>query len=111
MELNIDFGNPMITEEQLSKLSTDDLNGFYASASEIDRLNLFFVLLNSMQHFEGKGEQQKTAYLCFLLAYYLFVPLTPPGSCSLALHYIEKAIALDPKQEYREWLTLMQKGN
>ena len=50
MELKFDFGNPIIGEEQLTRLTADDLNDFYASASEINRLNLFFVLLNSLHH-------------------------------------------------------------
>lgn len=111
MELKIDFGNPFIEEEQLAKLTTDDLNDFYASASEVNRLNLFFVLLNSLHQYEERGEMEQTAYLCFLLAYYLFIPLTPPGSSSLARYYIEKAIVLDPKPEYRQWRLLVQKGN
>lgn len=111
MELKIDFGDPIIGEEQLTRLTADDLNDFYASASEIDRLNLFFVLLNSLHHYEERGKSKQAAYLSFLAAYYLFVPLTPPGSCGLALHYIQKAIALDHKPEYEEWFRLMQKGN
>ena len=111
MELRIDFGDPLIGEEQLAKLTTDVLNSFYVSASEVDRLNLFFLLLNSAHHYEEKRKMEQAAYLYFVAAYYLFIPLTPPGSCSLALHYLKKAITLDSKQEYREWLTLMQKGN
>lgn len=111
MELKIDFGNPIIGEEQLTRLTADDLNDFYASASEINRLNLFFVLLNSLHHYEKRGRSKQAAYLSFLAAYYLFVPLTPPGSSSLALHYIKKSIILDPKPEYQEWFALMQKGN
>ena len=109
--LKIDFSDPLIGQEQLEKLTTDDLNAFYAASSEVDRLNLFFVLLNSIHHCEEKGRRAQAAYLNFLAAYYLFVPLTPPGSCSLALHYMRKAVSLDPKPEYREWLSLMEKGN
>ena len=110
-ELKIDFGNPFIGEDQLEKLTANDLNRFYASASELDKLNLFFVLLNSLHLYEESGRVEQAAYLSFLTAYYLFVPLTPPGSCTLALHYIENAIRLDPKQEYMEWQALIRKGN
>ena len=111
MKMKIDFSEPIIKEEEVLGITPTDLNGFYASASDFDRTNLFFILLTSLQHYEGEEESEKAAHLSFLAAYYLFVPLTPPGSCLLALHYIRKAIALSPKEEYREWLALMEKGN
>lgn len=111
MKLSIRFEAPYLSREQLSTLRPTDLNDFYASASEIDRLNLFFVLLNTLHTLEQDGNPVLEAHLCFLLAYYLFVPLTPPGSCSLALHYIQRALELHPLPEYQEWLTLIEKGN
>ena len=111
MKIRIDFANPLICREQLEILSANDLNDFYGDASDFDRTNLCFVLLNSIQYYEKLGDERLTAKLCFLLAYYLFVPLTPPGSASLAQHYVEKAIDLDPREEYREWLELIRKGN
>lgn len=44
MKITIDFGHPYFEEEVLLGLTQDDLNCFYADASEVDRLNLFFVL-------------------------------------------------------------------
>ena len=111
MKIRIDFGNPLISPEQVESLSACDLNDFYAVSSNFDRTNLCFVLLNSIHKYEAEGKQEYAAKLCFLLACYLFVPLTPPGSASLALYYMDKAIALDTKPEYLEWLELIRKGN
>ena len=44
MKITIDFGHPYFEEEVLLGLTQDDLNCFYGDASEVDRLNLFFVL-------------------------------------------------------------------
>ena len=69
------------------------------------------MLLASLHHYEDAGDKIRAAHLSFLAAYYLFVALTPPGSCQLALHYIKKAIALNDTSAYREWLALIEKGN
>lgn len=111
MELKIDFGEPIIKKELVLSIQPTDLNDFYATASDFDKDNLFFVLLTSLHHFEESNDTQIAAHLSFLLAYYLFVPLTPPGSFYLALHYINKAISLNPISEYKEWLELIKKGN
>ena len=109
MKIRVDFGDPLISQEELKDLTATDLNDFYATASDPDKTNLFFVLLNSMHHYEAAGRMEETAYLCFLLAYYLFVPLTPPGSAPLAQYYLQKAILLDERPEYLRWRELMEK--
>ena len=111
MILKIDFSEPIIKEADVMEIVPSDLDKFYISASDFDKSNLFFILLTSLHFYEGKEEIEKAAHLSFLAAYYLFVTLTPPGSCLLALHYIKKALALSPKAEYQEWLLLMEKGN
>lgn len=111
MELKIDFGEPIIGPEQAAALTCGDLDAFYCASSELDGLNLFFILLASLHHYEDAGDFGLAARLSFLAAYYLFTPLTPPGSWPLAMHYIEKALRLDPRPEYREWRELMEKGN
>lgn len=88
MTLRIDWDQPVLAGELVPRLQPGDLDDFYAGAS---------------------GEE--AARLALLTAYYLFVPLTPPGSQALALHYIREAITLDPRAEYREWLALMEQGN
>lgn len=111
MELKIDFGEPILHKEQAAALDVRDLDSFYAAASEVEQLNLFFILLASLHHYEDRGDARLAAHLSFLTAYYLFTPLTPPGSWPLAVHYMEKALRLDPQPEYREWKELMERGN
>ena len=111
MELKIDFGEPIIKEELVLSIQATDLNDFYVTASDFDKSNLFFVLLTSLHHFEESNDTQRAAHLSFLIAYYLFILLTPPGSFYLALHYINKAISLNPISEYKKWLELIKEGN
>ena len=53
MKIRIDFANPLIFREQLEILSANDLNDFYGDASDFDRTNLCFVLLNSIQYYKS----------------------------------------------------------
>lgn len=111
MKIKIDFGEPIIAESTVMDIVPTDLDDFYVTASVHDKTNLFFVLLTSAHFYEDKNDREKAAHLYYLMAYYLFLPLTPPGSCLLALHYINKALELNPLQEYQKWLGLIQKGN
>lgn len=111
MELRIDFGQPVLRRELAEALRETDLNDFYATASDFDKSNLFFVLLTSLHHYEDAGDARLAAHLSFLAACYLYIALTPPGSQELALHYIRRAAALEPLPLYREWETLIRKGN
>lgn len=111
MKLQIDFDEPIIKEERVLQLQPSDLNHFYVTASDFDKSNLFFMLLASFQHYLETEDQEKSAHLSFLMAYYLFTPLTPPGSFELALHYIKEAISLNPLECYTEWLSRIAQGN
>ena len=111
MKLTIDFGDPVFAREDVLQIHPIDLNDFYTGASDFDKNNLFFMLLTSLHHYEDVGDKVRAAHLSFLAANYLFIALTPPGSFQLALHYIKKAIALNDTDEYRHWLTLIEKGN
>lgn len=111
MKVGIDFDKPIIEKERVLEIGSGDLGDFYASASAIDRSNLFFVLLASLHHYEESGDAVRAAHLSFLMAYYVFTPLTPPGSHCLALHYMNKAISLNPLPEYEDWLSIMEGGN
>lgn len=107
MDIKINWNNPILPD--VLSVTTADLDDFYASASEPDRVNLFFLLLTTFH--TGSRVPVEAAHLCFLIAYYLFVPLTPPGAQPLALHYIRRAMELNPGDEYQTWLTLMEKEN
>ena len=111
MILKINWQEPTIQENDVMQIQPTNLDDFYATADSFDRTNLFFVLLTSFHHYFDKGEQGKAAHLSFLMAYYLFIALTPPGSWKLAVHYINQAISLNPLDEYKEWLPLIEKGN
>ena len=80
MKITIDFGHPYFEEEVLLGLTPDDLNCFYADASEVDRLNLFFVLEASLHRLQGK-ERMKTAAYCAFLS----LELTQPLCCLLSV--------------------------
>jgi len=111
MKLAVDFSKPVFAREEVLRIRPTDLNDFYVDASAFDKNNIFFMLLTSLHHYEDAGDKVRAAHLSFLAAYYLFIALTPPGSCLLALHYIKKAITLNDTAEYRQWLALMEKGN
>lgn len=111
MRLKIDFNNPIIPEEKVLLLTTDDLDTAYSSMSETDKVNLFFVLLATLHDLEKKKEVEKGAYMCYLIAYYLFTPLTPPGSFELAMYYASKAVEYMPIPKYVEWLSYIEHGN
>lgn len=98
-------------ENRLHKIFCRALDSFYTSSKELDQLNLFFILLASLHYHIDQNNNIEAAHLSFLLAYYLFVPLTPPASCSLALHYIKKAISLHNTPTYEQWLDIIKKGN
>ena len=107
----IDFDKPIIGKDHILEIDSGDLDDFYVCASATDRNNFFFVLLASLHYYEENVDTLRAAHLSFLVAYYVFIPLTPPGSHCLALHYMNKAISLYPLPEYKEWLVVMEKGN
>ncbi len=51
------------------------------------------------------------AYCAFLMAYYLFIALTPPASFELAEFYIDRALEWDETPEYRQWKAIIDEGN
>lgn len=111
MTLSINWGEPIIPESGVLQIQPSDLDDFYAAASDFDKSNIFFVLLTSFYHYHDNAEREKAAHLSFLIAYYLFITLTPPGSCQLASHFINQAVALNPLEMYLEWVPLIKKGN
>lgn len=111
MTLKIDFDQPVFSSEITDRLTTADLDDFYVNSAEIDKLNLYFCLLASAHHYQSEAKFPKAAKLYFLIAYYLFVPLTPPGSEELAMYYINKAISFNPLPKYKDLLSIIEKGN
>ena len=111
MKIKIDFEHPYLDENTIFKLTPDDLDCFYADADEINRLNLFFVLEASLHRLQSQKNRKAAARCAFLMAYYLFTPLTPPASCELAEFYIDRALEWDETVEYRQWKEIIEKGN
>ena len=111
LKLQIDWERPIFQENIVLQIAPSDLDDFYVEASDLDKANLFFILLASFQHYLERKERERAAHLSFLMAYYLFNALTPPGSCELSIHYIKQAISLNPIELYTEWLSLIEKEN
>lgn len=111
MQVAIDWDTPCLDDEQIASITPSDLDDFYADAASIDQLNLFFVLLNTCVQAQERGERVVEARLCYLMAYYLFVPLTPPGAQPLAQRCIDRAVELVPCPEYRDWQRIISEGN
>ena len=111
MRIEINFEHPYMDEKTIMELTTEDLDCFYADADEVSHLNLFFIFEASLHRLQGKGNRKAAAQCAFLMAYYLFTPLTPPASYELAEFYINKALELDEAPEYRQWKEIIDKGN
>ena len=111
MEINIDFRHPYFDEKAIFKLNLNDLDCFYTNENEVNRLNLFFVLEASLHRFQRENNLKAAARCAFLMAYYLFVSLTPPASFELAEFYIDRALEWDETPEYSHWKKIIDKGN
>ena len=111
MKIEINFAQPYMDGKTVTALTIDDLDRFYSAADEVNRLNLFFVLEASLHRLQDRGDRKAAARCAFLMAYYLFTPLTPPASCELAEFYIHKALEWDEMPEYRQWAKMIAKGN
>lgn len=111
MKIAINFEHPYMDEKTIEKLTIDDLDCFYTDTDEVNCLNLFFILEASLHRLRSKGNWKVAARCSFLMAYYLFVPLTPPASHELAEFYIDKALEWDDMSEYRQWKEIIDRGN
>jgi hypothetical protein len=96
MKIKIDFAKPFIPEEDILSITGLELFEQYVYSTDFDKFNIFFILLTTLHMCEDKGKNILAAYTSYLVSYYLFHPLTPPGSMKLALHYAKKAMELDP---------------
>ncbi len=111
MKIKIDFEHPYFEEKTIFELDLNDLNSFYQMENEVNQLNLFFVLEASLHRFQRENKVKAAARCAFLMAYYLFTPLTPPASFELAEFYIDRALEWNETPEYREWKKIIDKGN
>ena len=104
------FGHPILSQEEAESLHPCNLNDLCTSTEELDEIN-FFMLLASYHHHLGRGRRELAAHLAFLMAYDLFILITPLSSCPLSLHYIPQAIALNPLTVYLDLHRPLQQGN
>ena len=111
MKISIDFGHPYFDEKAIFEITLNDLNDFYADENAINRLNLFFVLEASLHRFQRENRLKVAARCAFLMAYYLFIALTPPASWELAEFYIDRALEWDETPEYSQWKKNIDEGN
>ena len=54
--MRIKFGEPIIGKDKVLEIGSKDLDDFYVSESDIDRMSLFFILLTSLHYYEENGE-------------------------------------------------------
>lgn len=87
MKITIDFEHPYFDEAAILALNLEDLDDFYETADEVSRLNLFFVLEASLHRLRKENRTNAAARCAYFMAYYLFIPLTPPASFELAVYY------------------------
>ena len=111
MKISIDFEHPYFDERAILALTPAALNAFYTDENEVNRLDLFFVLEASLHRLQRENRLKAAARCAFLMAYYLFVPLTPPASFELAEFYIDRALEWDETPEYSQWKKLIDQGN
>ncbi len=105
------FYSDPIPVENVFLLTPEVLSDLYCSSSEIEQLNIFFHLQNEYFFLLNDNHIKEAAYICYLISYYLFTPLTPPHSDTLALEFIKKAIDLNSTDEYLDWLEIVKSGN
>ena len=111
MKISIDLEHPYFDEKDIFKLTPDDLIDFFRNENEKNQLNLFFVLEASLHMLQSENSLKAAARCAFLMAYYLYIALTPPASWELAKYYINRAVELDETPEYSQWKKLIDEGN
>jgi len=106
-----DYNKPTIPADRVYEITESVLDDLYVSSDDGGKFNVFFHLLNEYHFLNTQGLNDETAYVCYLLSYYLFNPLTPPHSMPLALHYANEAVRLHGTEKYKEWANLVERGN
>lgn len=105
------FESEPIPAEDVFSLTESVLDDLYKNSSEIEQLNIFFHLQNEYIFLKNAEKKTEAAYLCYLISYYVFTPLTPPHSETIALEFAKEAISIDSTEKYIRWLNIVKKGN
>ncbi|OYO59730.1 hypothetical protein C8E03_11759 [Lachnotalea glycerini] len=105
------FESEVIPINLITQLTEKELDDLYSSNDETLQFNVFFILLNEYHYLKKEKAKEELAHVCYLLSYYLFIPLTPPHSEELALAYAEEALNYSENSKYAEWIEEVKRGN
>ena len=72
--------------------------------SEIDQIEIYFILEYKLAYLMKNGTKYEIAYLSYLISVFLFMSLTPIFARELAIKYAEDACQFNNKDEYIKWL-------
>lgn len=93
--LNIDLRKASISEIDEEKLLLFKNEDYYSQT------NLYFYLQNQL--FKNENNPEASAYIHYLISYYLMVILTPLCYEELAFNHITHALKLSKNVQYKEW--------
>lgn len=98
------YNSCLIPPEEVFSITEETLDYLYINLSEVERFNVYFHLEREYFYLKNEGKLKETAYICYLISYYIFILLIPPHSDVLALEFIKEAISLFPDEKYKQWL-------
>lgn len=93
------------------ELTEKDLDDLYAYSKDIDKMNVFFHLLNQYIYLKQCDAKVETAHICYLISYYVFTALTPPHSEEIAMEFAKMAVQYNNDIKYQNWIEEIKKGN
>ena len=112
MHFNLEsFESCEIPTDEVFLITEETLDNIYASSSEADQFRPFFHLQNEYFILKNQNLARKTAYICYLISYYVITALTPPHSEEIALEYAQEAVRRDSCAKYIQWLDIVKQGN
>lgn len=98
------YHSELIPQRYIFDLNEKILDDLYQQSNDTEQLNVFFHLQYNYISLLKHNHLKEAAYICYLISYYLFVPLTPPHSEIIALEYASQAMTLFPTEKYKQWI-------
>lgn len=111
MKKYFEYDSSVIPPEKIFSVTEEFLDDLYVNSSEVERLNIYFHLQREYFYLRNEGKLKEASYVCYLISYYLFVPLTPPHSDILALEFAKKAFSIFPDEKYKLWIERLKEGS
>lgn len=105
------FEHSGLSVDDLFSITEDSLDSLYVKSSETEQFYPFFHLYNEYFILKKKNLSKETAYVCYLISYYVFTVLTPPHSEEIALEFASETVRLNPCTKYIQWLDIVKQGN